>query len=813
MRQKSSPPLRTAQHFLLLLLLASVIVIGLPDSLANRPLQSSSATKHPLGAILEHLPGIPQPPALSVLSALPSHFDWRGKDGVNWLTPVKDQGRCGACVAFAVVSAAEAQFKIAYNDPSWNLNLSEQKLFSCTPGATCTGGTTVSSAFSLLQSQGTPDAACYPDNLVDGIDHPCSGGCSDWQSRAYKISGWGPVDNNPVMIEGWLYSHGPLVAAFAVYDDFFSFFNSNPTGVYHWNHVSPYDGGHAVVIVGYDQAQQYWIVKNSWGTTWGDNGYFKIGWGEPANRPIESEVAYVNAGGKPTGNTPLQLSTTVWQYGDTVTWSANGLTPGAVISVTVQGSWGTTPLWTTTASPAGNAGYGFTVGKNILGPGQLIIVDTANNKVLQANYQIGSNPLQISRVTINVDSIDLAFLGKDPSQQSDLGASITITFTAGGVVRRITQTTPFGVQADSFSAVSLTVATPPPSYIFAIKWDDYYGASQYSGAVFTYNAGALLSHKTAAFFTRSAGYVTVNVNSVAIGALGLDPTQQPDLHASISVSLTKDRIPSTITLTSPVQLSVDSGSNIAFTVQASPSGYSFTNQWDDYYGASQHKGTPLSYNVGYTNHKTAAFFSPSSGSQVTISVNSVALSYLGSDPTIQSDLHASVTVTYTQGGAQHSSIVTTPGDVIGVDPSTWVTFSVASAPQGYSFANQWDDYYGASQFKGATFTYNVGSSNHKTAAFFTHQQSATSASLQLSSSTWHYGQTVSWSASGLTAGGPVSVTLQGTGWTLPLWDTTADSRGTAGYSFVVGTNIPSSSNVVVIDKTTGLVLTSSYTLT
>jgi hypothetical protein len=397
----------------------------------------------------------------------------------------------------------------------------------------------------------------------------------------------------------------------------------------------------------------------------------------------------------------LQLSSTSWHYGDTVSWSAQGMTPNGALSVVIRGDWGSVQFPSIITDSSGKAGFSFEVGTNIPGSGQFIVVDETKNNFLISDYTMKQSQQQTQSVTLNLFSVDVANLGKDPAQQSDLGGSITITFTTGGAVRTITQTTPFSVQADSFSTVSLTVATPPPSYTFASKWDDYYGASQ-------------------------------------------------------------------------------------------------------------HKGTTLSYNVGYTNHKSAAFFSPSSGSQISISVNSVALSSLGLDPTVQPDLHASITVTYTQGGGQHTSTITTPGVVIGVDPSTLVMFSVASSPQGYSFANQWDDYYGASQFKGATFTYNVGSSNHKTAAFFTRQQSS---SLQLSSSTWHPGDTIRWSATGLTPNGAVAVKLQGSGWALQLWDSTADSNGNARYAFVVGTNIPSSGQLVVTDKATNVVLTINYSIT
>jgi hypothetical protein len=129
----------------------------------------------------------------------------------------------------------------------------------------------LSSALNYLQQYGTPDEACSPYKATDA---PCSNSCPDWQSRAYKISSWNWVGTTPEAIEAAL-QNGPLLARFDVYYDFFSY----RSGVYHHTSGS-YAGGHAIAIVGYDSAEQYWIVKNSWGASWGESGYFRIGFGE-----------------------------------------------------------------------------------------------------------------------------------------------------------------------------------------------------------------------------------------------------------------------------------------------------------------------------------------------------------------------------------------------------------------------------------------------------------------------------------------------------------------------------------------------------
>jgi len=74
---------------------------------------------------------------------LPERFDWTDYQGHDWITPVKDQGMCGSCVAFATVGVVEAQYRIYYNRSDWNIDLSEQHLFSC-GGGQCSFGWTLS---------------------------------------------------------------------------------------------------------------------------------------------------------------------------------------------------------------------------------------------------------------------------------------------------------------------------------------------------------------------------------------------------------------------------------------------------------------------------------------------------------------------------------------------------------------------------------------------------------------------------------------------------------------------------------------------
>lgn len=99
---------------------------------------------------------------------------------------------------------------------------------------------------------------------------------------------WGILSYNTVSGVSAIKSalvNGPVTACFYVYGDFYRFFSdpANKTSVYHYNwdgNPGALLGGHAVVIVSYDDTQQCWICKNSWADWWADGGYFRIGYGQ-----------------------------------------------------------------------------------------------------------------------------------------------------------------------------------------------------------------------------------------------------------------------------------------------------------------------------------------------------------------------------------------------------------------------------------------------------------------------------------------------------------------------------------------------------
>jgi C1A family cysteine protease len=229
-------------------------------------------------------PEVPEPGRLlafrTQVAPPPSSLDWRNHGG-NFVTPVRNQGSCGSCWAFAATAALESATLIARNLPGLDLNLAEQVLVSCGDAGNCGGGW-IGTASQFFEDEGLPRETCYPYTAANGS---CSVACSQWEKKAFHLANWSYVTYSTPTVEALknaLYTYGPLVTTMDVYRDFYSY----RSGVYRVTSTELL-GGHAVLLVGYDDPGGYFIVKNSWGTGWGEAGFFKIGYSE-----LESAVGF-----------------------------------------------------------------------------------------------------------------------------------------------------------------------------------------------------------------------------------------------------------------------------------------------------------------------------------------------------------------------------------------------------------------------------------------------------------------------------------------------------------------------------------------
>lgn len=210
------------------------------------------------------------------LQDLPESFDSR----TEWpFCPfnILDQGKCGSCWAFGCAEALSDRYCIATNG-SFHEDLSPQHLVSCDWEGNfgCNGGIP-RLAWDFLEFSGLPTLSCLPyTSGKAGESGKCTKKCADGSPypKSYKVKLLSvKAYKSEKEIQAAIREQGPVETGFQVYEDFMTY----KSGVYH--HVAgKLLGGHAVKIIGWgvEGTEKYWIVANSWGTGWGERGFFRI---------------------------------------------------------------------------------------------------------------------------------------------------------------------------------------------------------------------------------------------------------------------------------------------------------------------------------------------------------------------------------------------------------------------------------------------------------------------------------------------------------------------------------------------------------
>ncbi|XP_042006198.1 zingipain-2-like isoform X1 [Salvia splendens] len=196
---------------------------------------------------------------------IPDSIDWRDMGAV---TEVKSQGQCGSCWAFSAVAATEGINQLTTGDL---VSLSEQELIDCdnTHSRGCSGGYP-DKAFQYIADNDclSPDS----DYLYEEADGSCSPELAT--SRAGKISGYEYVPSNDEAALMKAVANQPVSVVIDAGGAGFQFHRS---GVFTGECGTQMN--HAVAVVGYGESSdgiKYWLVKNSWGAEWGEDGYVKI---------------------------------------------------------------------------------------------------------------------------------------------------------------------------------------------------------------------------------------------------------------------------------------------------------------------------------------------------------------------------------------------------------------------------------------------------------------------------------------------------------------------------------------------------------
>ena len=201
---------------------------------------------------------------------------------------IKNQEYCGCCWAFAATTALAYR----YFKKGINIDLSPQYLLSCFSGDCNSGGYLIDTQF-LLVKNGTVTETCMPFTSEEGTSvEECPSKCKNnenfikFKSKNAYSTTFDFTDNYydvvTIMMDQ-LITNGPMVTGIMAYSDFSGLIGSNCKNIiYKYDGYSFYRGGHAVVIVGYgyQDSKFYWLIQNSWGKDFCDNGFAKVEFGE-----------------------------------------------------------------------------------------------------------------------------------------------------------------------------------------------------------------------------------------------------------------------------------------------------------------------------------------------------------------------------------------------------------------------------------------------------------------------------------------------------------------------------------------------------
>ena len=285
--------------------------------------------------------------SIAVNSDLPNEFSWKNLEGQDWTTSAKEQGNCGSCWDFAAMGTLEAMINIQKQDPTLDLDLSEQYVLSCLPAAAnnygqgCLGGNPYN-AFYCIKDDGEEGNNCNGIITEECFSYyashniPCDQKCENWQQDLIPLQdcgySWPGIDftQSEDIIKTKIYEHGPVAAGIDCTNDFITWGISHhdPNEYYpyieqQWNSRL----NHLIVIVGWKDDESiphggYWICKNSWGTDWGYDGFYNVEYDGMFSGAFISWVSIQTDDINSPPNTPIITGSTDGKTGKTYTYQA-----------------------------------------------------------------------------------------------------------------------------------------------------------------------------------------------------------------------------------------------------------------------------------------------------------------------------------------------------------------------------------------------------------------------------------------------------------------------------------------------------------
>lgn len=202
-------------------------------------------------------------------ASIPDSFDWRPQGAV---TPIKDQGQCGGCWAFSVTGSLEGQYFLKNGELK---SFSEQNLIDCShedPNSGCDGGDMVPS-FKYIMDNGIETEEDYPFEAADGECRFDASKVATQVTEIFQIKSRSIDDLKAAIV-----NVGPISVAIDASSWDFQLYES---GIYTEDDclTDPAQLDHAVVGIGYgadENGVNYWLIKNQWGTEWGEDGYIRV---------------------------------------------------------------------------------------------------------------------------------------------------------------------------------------------------------------------------------------------------------------------------------------------------------------------------------------------------------------------------------------------------------------------------------------------------------------------------------------------------------------------------------------------------------